>query len=63
MPDTNIDLLKHIPETHRPVTDHERMAIAVKREFKRAERTKILGVLSHLVDRLGQWIEGRPAKV
>ncbi|SFM72144.1 hypothetical protein SAMN04488042_1149 [Shimia aestuarii] len=63
MPDTNIDLLKCIPETHRPLTEHERTVIAMKREAKRAERTKTLGVLRRLIDRLGHWIEGRPAKV
>ncbi len=36
MPHTNTDLLKHLPETHRPLTEHERLAIAAKR----AVRTK-----------------------
>ncbi len=57
----HIDLLKHLPETHRPLTEHERAAMAANR----AERTKTLDAFHRLLGGLRRLtsIMGRPAKV
>lgn len=57
----HIDLLKHRPEKHRPLTEHERTAIAVER----AERTKTLDTFYRLLGGLGRLTQAldRPAKV
>ena len=57
----HIDLLRHLPEKHRPLTEHERTAISVER----AERTKTLDTVDRLLGGLWRltWATDRPAKV